>query len=191
MKMNKKTGRGEESKCGRAEAEPNLGPVSSAAGTEEKTRRKENVQEKSQGRTGLPAWFRSACTAGALALFLIVVLLIYSHFHITVCPIYRVIGIPCPSCGMTRSWLALLHGHLHEAFRLHPLFWLAPVLVIAVFFYDQLSGKKRKRVEILLFAIVSVFIIVWLVRMILFFPRVEPMEWNEDAVLPRLFRLFK
>lgn len=37
------------------------------------------------------------------------------------CPTARVLGVPCPGCGMTRASLALLRGHLREAVALHPL----------------------------------------------------------------------
>jgi len=39
-------------------------------------------------------------------------------------------GIPCPGCGLTRATLALLHGDVRGALRLHPLVWLlAPLFV--------------------------------------------------------------
>ena len=43
------------------------------------------------------------------------------------CPMRRVTGVWCPTCGMTRAvgWLA--HGDLHESLRYHP---LAPLLLI-------------------------------------------------------------
>ena len=43
------------------------------------------------------------------------------------CPMRRITGVWCPTCGMTRAvgWLA--HGDLHESLRYHP---LAPLLLI-------------------------------------------------------------
>lgn len=35
------------------------------------------------------------------------------------CLFHRLFGLPCPSCGLTRSWAALLHGELAAAFRFH------------------------------------------------------------------------
>lgn len=37
------------------------------------------------------------------------------------CPIRRTTGVPCPSCGLTRSWSAVAHGRLGDGFRMHPL----------------------------------------------------------------------
>lgn len=45
---------------------------------------------------------------------------------VPLCPIAAVIRQPCPGCGLTRATLALLHGHVGESVRLHP---LAPVVV--------------------------------------------------------------
>jgi hypothetical protein len=44
------------------------------------------------------------------------------------CPTAFLFGIPCPGCGLTRATLALLHGHVSDALRFHPLvFVLAPL----------------------------------------------------------------
>ncbi len=45
------------------------------------------------------------------------------------CPIKLFFGFPCPGCGMTRATFALMHGHVLEALRLHPLVWLITPLV--------------------------------------------------------------
>jgi len=36
------------------------------------------------------------------------------------CLSYVVFHVPCPGCGLTRSILALWHGHVVESLRLHP-----------------------------------------------------------------------
>ena len=43
------------------------------------------------------------------------------------CPMRRITGVWCPTCGMTRAvgWLA--HGDLHQSLRYHP---LAPLLLL-------------------------------------------------------------
>lgn len=35
------------------------------------------------------------------------------------CPFLRVTGRPCPTCGLTRSWAALLHGDLGGSLAFH------------------------------------------------------------------------
>lgn len=45
------------------------------------------------------------------------------------CLYYRISGVPCPGCGMTRALAALFHGQWLEVLRLHP--W-APAVVAQV-----------------------------------------------------------
>src|SRR4051812_16948199 len=42
-------------------------------------------------------------------------------FEVPLCPFAILTRHPCPGCGLTRGTLALLHGHLGEALRFHPL----------------------------------------------------------------------
>ena len=52
------------------------------------------------------------------------------HTDFPLCPMAGSFGIPCPGCGLTRATLALLHGDVRGALRLHPLVWLlAPLFV--------------------------------------------------------------
>ncbi len=46
----------------------------------------------------------------------------YNHGHklgFLVCPIKHLTGIPCPTCGMTRSFMAIGRGDLHQAMVEH------------------------------------------------------------------------
>jgi hypothetical protein len=46
--------------------------------------------------------------------------------HLSLCPLLNLIGLPCPLCGTTRSWNAVLHGDLVTAFVQHP---IAPLML--------------------------------------------------------------
>jgi hypothetical protein len=48
------------------------------------------------------------------------------------CPTATFLGVPCPGCGLTRATLALLHGDLRAAVRLHPLSPLIAPLFFAL-----------------------------------------------------------
>jgi hypothetical protein len=37
------------------------------------------------------------------------------------CPFRRATGLPCPACGVTRSWSAALRGRLGDSVSYHPL----------------------------------------------------------------------
>lgn len=48
------------------------------------------------------------------------------------CPLLTLTGIHCPSCGLTRAAIALLHGRIAEAISLNIL--IIPVAVLTIAF---------------------------------------------------------
>lgn len=69
--------------------------------------------------------FRIALLALLLGAFALAV-----HSDFPLCPLASSFGIPCPGCGLTRATLALLHGDVRAALRLHPLVWLLTPLFV-------------------------------------------------------------
>jgi hypothetical protein len=62
------------------------------------------------------------------------------------CSIRQTFGIPCPACGLTRSVLLTLHGHLGAAFEVNPggpLVVLGLALVAALMFALALRPAPR------------------------------------------------
>lgn len=39
----------------------------------------------------------------------------------SICLFYHLTGLPCPGCGLTRSFVSLGHGHFQDALHWHPL----------------------------------------------------------------------
>lgn len=63
----------------------------------------------------------------------------------TICPMLNWTGIPCPSCGLSRSFMALARGDMHQALSFHafgPLFFLTFV-GIAICMGLELSQNRR------------------------------------------------
>ncbi|HEY9006732.1 MAG TPA: DUF2752 domain-containing protein [Ohtaekwangia sp.] len=58
--------------------------------------------------------------------------LMHDHATVTVCMFKNITGVPCPSCGITRSVLSLLQGDLYHAVMINPLGILAALLLIIV-----------------------------------------------------------
>ena len=59
------------------------------------------------------------------------------------CWLHKLTGIPCPSCGCTRSLLAWWEGDLEKAFRFNPLFFVACLAVflwLAAWVVEVVSG---------------------------------------------------
>lgn len=100
-----------------------------------------------------------------LVFFLCLVVLL--AFHIP-CPVKWLTSLPCPGCGMTRAYLALIRLDILGAFRLHPMFWSMPILV-AYFFKDYHLFKKKWLNNGILILIGIGFIIQWIAKLIFHF----------------------
>lgn len=97
----------------------------------------------------------------------------------SICLIRGIVGIPCPSCGISRAILSFLNGDFAIAFKYHPLFWMPFVIILII-----ILNKKYYK-EILIGAII-IFSIVYIVRIFFLFPSVEPMKYNEKAIFNKL-----
>jgi hypothetical protein len=94
------------------------------------------------------------------------------------CPMFRLTGIPCPGCGLTRAVTLLLRGEVQASFKFHafaPIFLvLIAILIIGTFlprsFIEPLSYKAEKleRQTGLTIIILGGLILYWLARLILF-----------------------
>jgi len=108
----------------------------------------------------------------------------------TKCVVKNISGIPCPSCGMTRSYLHVLEGDFQAAFYDHPLFFTVPfILIIAYILSVKYEDKKLTRIlTILLFIIIAAFIIVYIYRMINYFPNTDPLKFYDRGIVPSIIR---
>lgn len=87
-------------------------------------------------------------------------------FFLYKCPFEYIIGIPCPGCGMTRAFIALLKLDFAEAFYFHPLFPIVIiVLIFAVLDYLKIFAFSRKFKDIATIVIPLIFIAVYFIRM--------------------------
>ena len=77
----------------------------------------------------------------------------------------RFTGIPCPTCGMTRAWLACFRLELGAAFSYHPMFWSIPVLALA-YLLEGLPFPGRKATAVIYAATLFGFGATWLIRMV-------------------------
>lgn len=66
--------------------------------------------------------FASDAARCVFAVGLIVACVTLAHvFGVVLCPMKRILGVPCPTCGLTRAFVSLLHGNVGEAFAIQPL----------------------------------------------------------------------
>ena len=56
------------------------------------------------------------------------------------CPFRALTGLPCPGCGLTRSWVYLMHGDIGSSLASN---WFGPVLILAVVVLALVSVRSR------------------------------------------------
>lgn len=67
------------------------------------------------------------------------------HAAPTVCLIKATTGVPCPSCGGTRSLMHILLGEWYQALLINPIGYIYFLLVIFIpawLFWDIVSGRS-------------------------------------------------
>ena len=143
--------------------------------------RKTNPKQTERSRVG-----RSVFIFIFIALFGLIVLFTALTGR-SLCVVYSGFGVPCPSCGMTRAWLHVLHGRFGDAFRFHPLWWAVPFVILPYVPFKNKKIPPQIRNQFFV-AFIVLFASVWAVRMALYFPHTPPMDFNRRAVAPTIFR---
>ena len=68
-----------------------------------------------------PSVLRAAGAAGLAVVFAASFFLPFNGLGISTCAFRNTFSIPCPGCGLTRSFVAISHGEFAAAMRWHPL----------------------------------------------------------------------
>jgi len=125
-----------------------------------------------------------SCRKFLYNIFIIFVICAFYYIFDMRCIIRILIGVPCPGCGMSRAIYSLFRGNIAEAFHFHPLFPLVPFILLAI--TDILDNKKTKKIIIIVISVL--FFAVYIIRMYLYFPYIQPMVLNKTAVIFILIR---
>jgi hypothetical protein len=83
-------------------------------------------------RPGWPDWALAAVVIWAALAAGASLLGALTGHEVVLCPLRRLTGIPCPTCGSTRAALSLLAGHVGAAWRCNPLVFSAGLVAAAV-----------------------------------------------------------
>ena len=107
------------------------------------------------------------------------------------CLLRRTIGIPCPGCGMTRATFALLRLDFAAAFMFHPLVYIIIpfIIILSVLLLTKRMTFQKSTPYII--AIMACMVIVYIIRMVLFFPETEPMTYDNDSLAAALVRFIR
>jgi hypothetical protein len=127
-----------------------------------------------EGRHGRPFTMRALGTAGLAVVFAVSFLMPPSGLGVSTCAFRNTIGIPCPGCGLTRSFAAISHGQPGNAFRAHPLgiavyagmaIYMVKWAVEALLRRRLLARLEDRAVTPVLWALVFSMVSVWLFRL--------------------------
>ena len=132
---------------------------------------------------------------GAIAAWWVLLIIagysVFAWFFLgTSCLFASIIGLPCPGCGVTRSFLLLFAGDILGSLRYHPLLIPSVVFMCMYFVSWLLSDRVPRRMEKALVFFVIALMTLYAARMLLMFPHESPMVYNHQAILPRLIGLF-
>lgn len=107
---------------------------------------------------------RKHLTRGLFLLAIVVLFLGIAVGTGTGCLVRKFTGIPCPGCGLSRAWFAVLRLDLGAAFRYHPMFWSVPVFLAFVLCNGRLLPNP-KRNAILLYILVAAYLGCYVIRL--------------------------
>ena len=114
--------------------------------------------------SGWRAAFRRICSPDAarviLAICIVAGCVVLAHvFGLTLCPMKRLLGVSCPTCGTTRAVVLLLRGDVCGAFAMQPLAMAVMTLLMPVSFVAWLAGggPRLKR----MFAVLTRKVLFW------------------------------
>jgi hypothetical protein len=104
-------------------------------------------------------------------------------FFSATCPFYRVLGIPCAGCGMSRAAYFALTGQFARAFYLNPLIFVIVLFAIYCFVFRYILGQAIPGFIAGLITIPILMIIFYIIRMYLYFPDRVPYVYNYGNLL--------
>ena len=99
--------------------------------------------------SGMRAAFRRICSSDAARIISAVCIVggcvaLARVFGFTLCPLKRLTGVPCPTCGSTRAVVLLLRGDAVGAFVMQPLATAAVCLLPPAWIASRIAFGRRR-----------------------------------------------
>lgn len=110
--------------------------------------------------------------------------LVMNFFFSPFCLIRQSLGIPCPTCGMTRAVFALFRRDVAGAFYFHPAWWAAPLLLYGMAW----NKKKLIYLSAAILIVVYALRIAWAMHTGLWWDVSYPVSFQPKALLWTIFR---
>lgn len=125
--------------------------------------------------------------AVAFLLYAVIVNLVFHAF----CPLVIFCGVPCPGCGISRAAVCLAMGWWKMAWQLNPVIF--PIALFAAYFFlnRYLLGRRVKGLKTAVGIILALLVVVYVVRMYLYFPDRIPCVYTEHNILAHIFPFYQ
>lgn len=120
-------------------------------------------------------------------------ILAVAYFHGIPCFFHAVVGLPTPGCGLTRALRSAIAARFAEAFFFHPLWVIMPPLLLLFILHAQPWHcipivERIMQCDPFWWILLGIVLVVYIIRMIAFFPNTPPLDLNRNSLLMRLFR---
>ncbi len=134
---------------------------------------------------GIRIWEDLKAYRIAIVLFVVWNIVVRMFFH-AFCPFLIVTGFPCAGCGLTRAVFFILTGRFTRGMKLNPaaLFWI--VWILWFFWNRYVYGRSRKRTMFWLGVVCVITLVIYIYRMIHYFPSDPPMVYFPNNVIRKL-----
>lgn len=99
---------------------------------------------------------------------IILILYFLSKYFGSFCPIYRIFGICCPFCGMTRAHFAALRLDFSTALYYNPVFFLALPCLFFIAHGKLFAPKYEKFRKITAGILLGIIVAVYIVRVCIY-----------------------
>jgi hypothetical protein len=126
-----------------------------------------------------------------LVFFIVLVLVFLAIHKLLFCPQNYLLGIPCPLCGITRSFLALFRLDFKSAFYYHAL-W--PIVLIFVPLYGYLKINKinvNKKLENTICIIIGIIFLSYFIIRHIYGSEIVSIHFYDSLIYKIYSLLFK
>lgn len=136
---------------------------------------------------GIKLFIKDIKSAKWVIIFVIAYFAFLRNMIFSMCPMVMITGYPCPSCGMTRAGIRLLHLDFAGAWEMHPFIYGVVLLVILFAWNRYIRMRPMPKYLSWLAGIMLIALVVFYVyRVKKYFPGDPPMSYYEGNLVNRI-----
>lgn len=135
---------------------------------------------------GIKLFIKDIKSAKWVIIGIITYFVFFRKLWFSMCPMVMITGYPCPSCGMTRAGIKLLHFDFIGAWEMHPFIYGVALLVV-LFIWNRYIRLRPTPKYLLWLAggMVIALVVFYVYRVKKYFPGESPMSYYSDNLIHR------